>query len=111
MVVVHTVVDTEEGMTVDTEEGMAADTEEGMVVDTEEGMAVDTEEGMAADTEEGMAADTEEVFVVGGIEETLVVRPAVEAVVGNREDSSADIALEAANIADRVTAVQVDIQD
>ena len=37
--------------------------------------------------------------------------PAVEAVVDNREDSSADIALEVANIADRVMAVQVDIQD
>ena len=74
-------------------------------------MVVDIEEGMAVGIEEGMAVDTEEVFVVGGIEETLVVRPAVEAVVGNRGDSSADIALEAANIADRVTAVQVDIQD
>jgi hypothetical protein len=106
---------------------LAVDTEEGMavahtVVGIEEGMVVvvGTEEGMAAvhtvvGTEEGMAAvhmvvGIEEVFVAG-IEEALVVRPAVEAVVGNQEDSSADIALEAANIADRVTAVEVDIQD
>ena len=80
------------------------DTEESMVVvhtvvDTEEDTAVDIEEGMAVDTEEGMAAV--------GTEMALAAGPAG----GNQEDSSADIALEAANIADRVTAVQLDIQD
>jgi hypothetical protein len=92
------------------------------VLDTEEGMAVvhtvvDIEDGMAVGIGEGMVAvhtvvDIEEVFVADTeTEGALVVRPAVEAVEGNQEDSSADIALEAANIADRVTAVEVDIQD
>ena len=115
MVVVHTVVDIEGGMAaVGIEEDMAVvhtvvDIEGGMavvhtVVDIEEDMAVvhtvvDIEEDMAVDTEEGMAAV--------GTEMALAAGPAG----GNQEDSSADIALEAANIADRVTAVQLDIQD
>lgn len=51
-----------------------------------------------------------EVVSVADTEVELIVRPAVEAVVSTQEDSLADIALEAANIADMVTTVEVDIQ-
>jgi hypothetical protein len=40
----------------------------------------------------------------------MVVRPAVEAVMDIQEDSLADIALEAANIADLTINIEVDIQ-
>ena len=66
------------------------------VVDIEEGMAV-------VGIEVAFVADTE-------TEVAMAANPAEEAVEGNQEDSSADIALEAASIADRVTAVQVDVQ-
>jgi hypothetical protein len=51
-----------------------------------------------------------EVVFVADTEAALIVRPAVEAVMGAQEDSLADTALEAANIADMVTTVEVDIQ-
>lgn len=80
--------------------------------------AVDIEVDMAAavDIEVGMMAAAVhtavgiEVVFVADTEVALIVRPAVEAVMDTQEDSLADIALGAANIADMVTTVEVDIQ-
>lgn len=104
---------------VDTEEGMA------VAVGIEEGMAVAVEEDTTAvahtvvDIEEGrvvvvvhIAVGIEVVFVADiETEVTMVVMPAVEAVMDIQEDSLAGIALEAANIADLTMNIGVDIQD
>jgi hypothetical protein len=71
-------------------------------------VAVETEEGMAV---VHTAVGIEVVFVADiETEVAMVVEPAAEAVMDIQEDSLVDIALEAANIADLMMNIGVDIQ-
>ena len=99
------------------EAGMAVDIEENMAVVVHSAVGIEEGTVVAVGIEEGMAVvhiavGIGMVFVVDIESEVAMgVRPAVEAVMDIQEDSSADIALEAASIVGLTMNIGVDIQD